>query len=664
MLRILCFLLLLRVGLNLNEKNRESFSEKKNLSSDMDISDSEDNPSRTDTTNLKTSKDRTKRQNLDINRKTGQCEIFLTEADFDIMKPVLHQHTYGRFTEPGWFRLINDKIIANKTLTNISLNLQRHRFLPLSSKVNTRPGSPFLRITAYCVFYSKFKCNTDYLITLKCPPQNFPIGLLVEKFGHCNHPEGAVAARNQSGFTRVNIKSALNRFTPLGLRHRNSVMYSGSNETYDLTHHPDLSILHKIRHEMRRDKLFHANYKVDLERRMQYYKEEYRKENPPKHIQGAIQNIEYPLRVQIFSENMLSALPKNKDVVLYFDSTGGCTSVFYDQSQGVYLYAIVMANPKGGVPIPLAYMVSELHGTVKIKPFLENFRDGCSKVLNKKFRPLRIVIDYSWALMYSTIEAFNYLDFPMYMEKCRKIIDKKAGPYDLESFTHIYFCNAHIMKALCNHLKKYKPAVKNFAKSAMQNMIEESDFQRLNLIFYNFCVICLSPYRNSHVDKAVGYFEKINQANGDDNCGLKKDVSFNEAKEFDKVKKSSPFYKFFEGTLNSARNVAALGGEPNEFYCPKLPEHFLNNYMFAAPMWTGIMFDLNRYRESYPRIAKDKCTDANAYVENFFGQMKRTFKWENMSDRLNVCVFISCLISFATSIIAEIKVPRKPKKKR
>ena len=94
----------------------------------MDISDVEDNPNRNDTPPLRTVKGTSKRQNFDRNLKTGQCEIFLTEADFDIMKPVLHQHTYGRFTEPGWFRLVNDKIIANKTLTNVSLNLQRHRF--------------------------------------------------------------------------------------------------------------------------------------------------------------------------------------------------------------------------------------------------------------------------------------------------------------------------------------------------------------------------------------------------------------------------------------------------------------------------------------------------------------------------------------------------------
>ena len=74
------------------------------------------------------------------------------------------------------------------------------------------------------------------------------------------------------------------------------------------------------------------------------------------------------------------------------------------------------------------------------------------------------------------------------------------------------------------------------------------------------------------------------------------------------------------------------------------------------------MFDLNYYNESEPHITNDKCTYANAFVENTSGHMKCTFKWENMSDRLNVCVFISFLISLATSINAELQQRRKPKK--
>ena len=66
--------------------------------------------------------------------------------------------------------------------------------------------------------------------------------------------------------------------------------------------------------------------------------------------------------------------------------------------------------------------------------------------------------------------------------------------------------------------------------------------------------------------------------------------------------------------------------------------------MFAAPSWTDIMFDLNHYHESEPRITNNDCTDANAFAEKYFGHMKRTFNWENMLDQLNVCVFIRCVV--------------------
>ena len=47
--------------------------------------------------------------------------------------------------------------------------------------------------------------------------------------------------------------------------------------------------------------------------------------------------------------------------------------------------------------------------------------------------------------------------------------------------------------------------------------------------------------------------------------------------------------------------------------------------MFSEPMWTGIMFDLSRYRVSEPHITNDQCTHANTFVEKILGHMKWTF---------------------------------------
>jgi hypothetical protein len=200
---------------------------------------------------------------------------------------------------------------------------------------------------------------------------------------------------------------------------------------------------------------------------------------------------EWPFTTHFFTENQLdtfiASCKRNKYSHLHIDATGSIVKKLRDQ-KAIYFYSMVYKDEYTGSSIlPLSGALLSDHSTAAITAY---FYCVISKIAsrNKTARPSFIVIDFSHALLNSTLAAFNVENIHSHLRRCSNTLDYAYTAAQLKSMTFVRLCCAHVMKA--------------FARSV--NKIETSKEARRQLMLL-FGILLESK----NVDGAFGLYEQI-----------------------------------------------------------------------------------------------------------------------------------------------------------
>ena len=280
--------------------------------------------------------------------------------------------------------------------------------------------------------------------------------------------------------------------------------------TWDASEVKSLPIIQKMKSEKKAEARLDPNIIKDIILRINIAKEE---DITSSKCKGIIPFFcVEPMVMGIFTEEMLLATPCNG--IFQFDATGGVVQKITPDRPEIFYYSLVMPNPKKGQSIiNLGDWLSESKSEETIQMFLGNYKSNYSKCRKMELQPLRVSVDYSWAMLYATIHTFNpdSRTLQLYLERCYRIVTKQERNADYNRFCQVYMCYAHISKNICNKLTKLAtPKVKQFYKQAFHLLHNATNLQSFSKIFENLCYVALSKTKNSKVDAAVAFLSSDN----------------------------------------------------------------------------------------------------------------------------------------------------------
>lgn len=170
------------------------------------------------------------------------------------------------------------------------------------------------------------------------------------------------------------------------------------------------------------------------------------------HMHGFIQGTGLdPFYVVSYTERQITAYLQSvkgkRNSVLHFDSTGSVIKKVPNQKQPYY-YSLVLED----VSIPAVDFITTRHNATWICGLLEIFLYSVRECNGGKHaQPSVIVTDFSYALIYAALFAFNKMTIISYLRATYNDCIS-ANPQKRKSYTHVCICCAHMMKAVASRL--------------------------------------------------------------------------------------------------------------------------------------------------------------------------------------------------------------------
>lgn len=183
--------------------------------------------------------------------------------------------------------------------------------------------------------------------------------------------------------------------------------------------------------------------------------------------------------------------------VWHLDATGSVTKNIQGQ-KAPFLYSLVMHDPENNTIVPIFDFVSTSHCSITITKYLFSFKKYLEKMVNSKYSkyPTTIVVDFSWALINSILDAFNCCTIRQYLEWSYEIVilkkSKENAILDCLMNTKVYLCSTHFLKLIVSKVEKIKAKREVKQKfilgfSLLQNSTHLTEFENhLVDIYYLF----------------------------------------------------------------------------------------------------------------------------------------------------------------------------------
>lgn len=248
---------------------------------------------------------------------------------------------------------------------------------------------------------------------------------------------------------------------------------------------------------------------------------------------------------------------KSHDCMLHFDSTGSVVKksdkASMEKIPKTYYYTMLVA--KTGMPA-LEFLTTRHDSdwiTDRISMFLRDVRKLNS---GRTVRPLYVITDFSFPLIYSTLFAYNKETLAAYFKFCYDVLNKNKTEKEIHGHTYVVLCSAHIIKPLAmrlvrkeNEKKKRKTVLTYFACLQRSENLSEA------LKMYRNMYIALCSKTMSSLE-AQSFFEQHLSAMPTCNDDIETiDNSVNEEIQAklvtdafetkETLKKSSPFTNYF-----------------------------------------------------------------------------------------------------------------------
>ena len=338
------------------------------------------------------------------------------------------------------------------------------------------------------------------------------------------------------------------------------------------------------------------------------------------HVVGYVQSISLdPLCINMFTEQQLLLAKehfKKGNGVLYLDATGSVIQSIPGNKSRIFYYTMVVKGEPGEPPLPMFEWISNVHNVPHITAALLDYKYDLNKIGCKK-NPSRIEIDFSWALIHSTLTVYNQESIGKYLERVYDIVVYKKG---ISSCTFIHICAAHMIKAVRNSICKVTKD-KNLVEIVTRCFagLQISKDMATAIGMWKLMLKVFMPVKKDHASVAKlksvlgGFQEELDIEEGD---LTPEDTEFDIA-SVPSIRRNSPFNEFFMRHLDTYIDGDSTEELPdstnNNYRAIQAMELLAKEYLPLFPLWSGVVFTLAG--ESITR-------DTNSPVENWFRILK------------------------------------------
>ena len=208
-------------------------------------------------------------------------------------------------------------------------------------------------------------------------------------------------------------------------------------------------------------------------------------------------------------------------------------------------------------------------------------------------------MDFSWALIHSTVGSLLKTTVPAYLDTCWEATKGDSSPNIIVSL-----CGAHISHRFSRAMRESGIGGESapgfmwlFAKLQQSKTMAELDHW-----FHTLVMLALSKETPRTLTEGLGSMETpSNSAAAPDET--------EPAQEAPKTYRAqTPFGRHFDQLLTAAKGeIVEADRTTSAFYCPRLAEYLVRNLMPLAPLWSQIISNQvasNAAVESYMRIVK------------------------------------------------------------
>lgn len=177
---------------------------------------------------------------------------------------------------------------------------------------------------------------------------------------------------------------------------------------------------------------------------------------PDKEVDGYVQTVGYkPFFVTFYLKEQVqhyieSASNRNHPFIVHFDATGSVMKKMPKNKQPYY-YCMIGHDSD----IPFLEFLSTAHTSMWLGTLISSFLNH-TKICapNRQFRPRVVVTDFSYALIYSAILAFNETTILPYLVYTFRLLSDKKSAVLGKTFTAAVICEAHMLKAMSVRLNR------------------------------------------------------------------------------------------------------------------------------------------------------------------------------------------------------------------
>lgn len=309
------------------------------------------------------------------------------------------------------------------------------------------------------------------------------------------------------------------------------------------------------------------------------------------------------------------------------------------ENKRILYYSLTL--PGGGKrkpPLPVSEMLTTDHTIVSIERWLRKFMFDISTCTTKRVQ--HVETDYSWALIHSVLFAFNGDTIHAYLNRAMKVCQGKLKYTELQMFTVLHLCSAHVIKAVSQAISKKTTdkGLRDFATFSFAILQNSTTLSVARNVFKHMCIVLSSRRFTNEVQSSVCLLNAyISQTTTPDQMEKEAEVKDTDEVLYPKMRGSlgrSPFAVEFKGIYEDS--ISAQGHDDygtqhnvNPYFCEDIIRFLLQRYMALFPLWSGILLgDLARYASdskkdiSMSEVAQTRAT--NCHVETWFGIVKHS----------------------------------------
>ncbi|KAF0304754.1 hypothetical protein FJT64_023515 [Amphibalanus amphitrite] len=345
----------------------------------------------------------------------------------------------------------------------------------------------------------------------------------------------------------------------------------------NITEAPPAHVLRQAAYERRVAERYSQDWAEDLTCRME---DSVAADATSKVLKGSIHFLgKVPLIVHMYKEHFIRRYHQHR-TVLHIDATGSLTKQI--GSKRPFLYVIVAEGERqDSTSYPLAHMLSESHTVPTLEHFLSQLSRDYKEVTQQPLAPPRVVMDFSWALIHSTVGSLLKTTVPAYLDTCWEATKGDSSPNIIVSL-----CGAHISHRFSRAVKESGIGGESapgfmwlFAKLQQSKTMAE-----LDRWFHTLVMLALSKETPRTLTEGLGSMETPS------NSAAAADET-EPAQEAPKTYRAqTPFGRHFDQLLTAAKGeVVEADRTTSAFYCPRLAEYLVRNLMPLAPLWTQII---------------------------------------------------------------------------